>query len=582
MQSHPSLASPSTEEVHQKRMVAQQLSSHEKRQLLLEHNRQRLEALAAAHPPLKQPGLLHQSEDVVVKIVDIKLPSSAPAAPASGARATFQPPPLSASASAAAAKAHRKSQRHAESLVVGSSHRSIASSSVVSASTAGSRHGVADAAQAAAQFTKAMASIKQMPQIGRAQMDAYKGLLEDYLSTLPPVPGQAEREQKEKEEAAARARQEQLEKAQRDQVRLAEGQLQEDEEAKESAEEAAVRPQSPFQNQIAPKIPMRRRKKPATAGGATAAAAPAGAAAAAPAAVPTEQAIPFVSTSDVALPSQIFAGKAEFVAGGVAYDPRLLVPATGTSLHAAGRDPAARADLAAAGLEEAGGDIAEEESEYVYDVYHLEDDEAARQMQMQLPAGPEHRTAANHIHGSTTSVPLGQVLPGSDDYKSRYDGASSAYVVLKDGLLEWVGGDELVHEDALAAADDGDIDPDQETDDEMSDYPEEEDSSAEEEHEDQMRWAPDDDPDNQPYRRDDDDQADGLTSYRPHHSHSLLHLRKTAQRPHGFYPEGPDDDADEEDDDHIVKEGEATQSTELATAASRVQLALCLHDHFPH
>jgi len=257
------------------------------------------------------------------------------------------------------------------------------------------------------------------------------------------------------------------------------------------------------------------------------------------------------------------------------------VPATGTSLHAAGRDPAARADLAAAGLEEAGGDIAEEESEYVYDVYHLEDDEVARQMQMQLPAGAEHRTAANHIHGSTTSVPLGQVLPGSDDYKSRYDGASSAYVVLKDGLLEWVGGDELVHEDALALADDGDIDPDQETDDEMSDYPEEEDSSAEEEHEDQMRWAPDDDPDNQPYRRD-DDQPDGLSSYHPHHSHSLLHLRKTAQRPHGFYPEGPDEDADEEDDDHIVKEGQSSRRfarCARSLAQSRAQLALCTHDY---
>ncbi len=537
---------PTAADVHSKHLAASEISAREKRELLLQQNRQRMAALqhksanpAAALP--KQQEMLHLSEDLLVKIVDINLPGSA------AARTTFEPAPLAQTAQ------QRKEQkrREAEIELSGSSHRGVAGSSLIRGAPTGSAAASASASagsritpqEGAREFSRAMASIKQLPQMGRAQMDAYKGLLEDWLSTQPYDPALAQPVAPIKEPPPEEPR---------DTVVLPgldlSGKAKQQEQQEREDPDAAPRSQSPHLYSKAPNVNIKRRKKPAGAGDAAASSAGAADASSA-AAAPAAAALPTV--------------------GGVSYDPRTLVQSTGLSMHGAkgAQQPQQSQADSMEDLSTPAG--SEDSSEYVYDVYHLPDEETGSALPSDAAAASSPNPAAvggagpQHHHGSSTSVPFSTLTGLSshgDEYKASYDGVSSAYVVLHDGVLEWInpsGRDDLVQEDELAMEDEGDYD-DEDPDGQEIDYSDDQDSSAEEEHEDRQTHAHAfDDPDDVPFAgAGGATQRDGpLTMLTAQQFHSLRQMKQGAQRAHGFYPDGPHDAEAETDD---VEDGQCS------------------------
>jgi hypothetical protein len=592
--SHPS-ALPSADDVHLKHIASQQVTAQEKRELLLQQNRARQAALtgmglgAAAAPPSapRSQEMLHLSDDLLVKIVDVKLPGAAKAASSASASAsaaapapsrsktTFEPAPLTKD---------KQRKPDAQRPAADASPASTASS----ASAAASSSPALDRESAAREFTRAMHVIKQMPQVGTAQMDAYKGLMEDFLSTLPPKPA-----------PGTAASSQHMPRVTKDRIDLPASVASlgpnasrggQGATAAAAAEEVfdpvAPRPQSPFQNQLKPNVPLRRRKKPQQAAGAGA-----------PVLMQQESVEEEDAGSSAAgvggsvAPSVAASGA--FVAGGRPYDPASLVTATGMSMHAAASTGATDAAIGVHAQSPADSPT-DEDGDWVYDVYHLPDeppqDASTAQQQLHQPELGAAATAAKESEkpqpsalSGPTVTPIGYTPPQSsmqaevDEYKSQYAGVSSAYVTVRDGLLEWLGDDNLVNEDELDAEDTGEGGgggEEAEEDDSApeSDYPDEEDSSAEEEHQETRRWAPDiNDPDNMPYYNARGGPDLPLHSYDAHqHKHqlSLQQLRARAAhepRAHGFYPE--DGPADEEDDDHVVAE------VRRAMRASRPELS---------
>jgi hypothetical protein len=527
---------PTATDVHEKRLAAADISSREKRELLLQQNRQRM--IALQQKPInptalpKQQEMLHLSEDVLVKIVDIKLPGSS-------SRTTFEPAPLSKEENSAMARRQHKEQkrREAQLELSSSSHRGVVGSSMHRA--AGTDAQAASSApqqritpeEGAREFSRAMASIKQMPQIGRAQMDAYKGLLEDWLATQPFDPALAQ-------PSTHTPKVPPMEEPRDTVVIPGKEHLKGSAQENEAAEEPASLTQTPHLYSKAPNVNIKRRKqKPVITGDAAAASSTSAVSASAVAAA--------APADSSALPT----------AGGLPYDPSTLVPTTGMSLHGS----KGLTQQPSTGMEDdvstpAGSE--DSSSEYVWDVYHIPDDEASAGVNASPNpceiggAGPQHQ------HGANTAVPLATITTGEsthgDEYKAKYDGASSAYVVLHDGVLEWMGTDELVQEDELAAEDEGEYD-DEDPDAREIDYSDE-DTSAEEEHADRPRYSHEyDDPDDVPFKN-------AAGSYDPppltplDQLHSLRQIKLAEPRKHGFYPDGPHDDEDEDED---VQDGQS-------------------------
>lgn len=461
---HPALT-PTASDVHADHLLAQQLSTGQKRQLRLDANREKLAALQQSHltPAAVSADLVHDSAELQLQIVDVALSAPGRAAPAK-MRTTFEPAPLTPAEARVAQREVARAQRTA---IEGSSHHNVSSHASGGAAGASGSSLLVDPFEAARQFTQAMTTIKQMPG-DRAQMDAYKGLLEDYLSTLPPSAAESVAANNAKQTSQATATT--------------------NTSTTSTSTNSTYVDTRPSTNRIAPKIPLRRKKKPTEPAQMAEDTLPAGL-----------EPVPQASH----LPT----------AGGLPYNPNTLVTATGTSLHRLGQTNDATDDAAVDAAADADAD-----DEYVYDVYHLPDE--------------------------------GSASVDDDEYKSRYTGASSAYVVLKDGLMSWVGGgDELVNEadeaddDEAACADDDD-------ENELSDYPEDEDSSAGED--DGLEEM-----DPEEYRRYRTDYGDepslDVWKMQPHQSaQSMLHFKKAAPAAHGFLAQPRDTvDLDDEDDEDV-------------------------------
>jgi len=501
-----SSALPSTLDVHARHLAAQAVALEERRSIRLEHNRDRLSKLGMKVPGSTQATTAAnfvRTPDVQVKIVDVRL-GGRPASKTGGgdARTSFAPPPLRGRE---LVRSERAAARRA------AKQREAAASTV---SSHGSVSGV-DPQIAAQQFKRAMDSIKQMPPASRAQMDAYKGLIEDYLNTLPTK----ERDETQTQTMGIQRIQHPEQNVQVHTPSSFMHATQHQQTNEEAEASVAIPAQEPFYNRRAPKIPIRRRKQREAAPQPTVMKPPD--AAAASAAIPSA-AEPSLESYAGALPP-------------VPVDSALSIMPTQEQKEA----------TATAGKED-------DESEYVYDVYHLpeESDDAAAEENIDGMTTPDHGGPAA-VHTSHSLSEAG--LP------------SSAVVYVRDGLLQWVGADgyDAYDDDGFPLIDDEDElygeyqgteyqHPEHDEDSaELSDYPDEPDTSDEERMESEERQrmvlAYHDDP------GDTDFGQSNLSSHH-HHQHGMRHFHQIQPAKHGYYPEEYDQDEEDEDEDEVVKE----------------------------
>ena len=396
---HPSLQ-PSSEEVHQRHVVSQTLSTQDKRELALRANRDKLVALHQSHlgPRPDAPQLVHDSSELQLQILDVdpRKERLQPGKTRGKDRETFAPPALTAFEARREARLATKAARVA---LAKSSH--------------GSTMSMVDPVEAGRQYVEAMAKVKAMPD--RKGMEAFRELMADYMATLP----MSEREIEEKKNAAGGGGSagQTLTTGTPSLVSSASSTSATTIPASSSSQSSSL------SGKFIPNVP-RRRKPHSTQ----------------PAPVRMEGDDLNEVHQQEMLEQPIKPEELQIherpTAGGRVYDPSQLVHATATSMHGA---PSAAAKATSVAHVEQQEDE-DDESQYVYDVYHMDDAEPA-------------------VVASTGSA--SSIADGDDEsYKSQYHGASTGYVTVKDGMWRWMAhGQELVNPGELSGDEDNPLDP---------------------------------------------------------------------------------------------------------------------------